>query len=230
MRLSHRHVRDSGRDDAVTRRAQALRITAEEVFARAFAEAGKTRSASGAAFGRYCRKETGYEIPPLVQEYRERPLPVCSNPACPNPKTQARFTRTGTSGKTEYFCSSACMDATPKAVVHRDITDTAEGRAVLERVRAAMSNATYVKVPPHKIRPMHGQPREYFGTEGMRRLADSLKRVGQMTPGIIRAIKRDANGHEYELLDGERRLRAARKVELSEYRAMLVEIDNEAAP
>lgn len=232
MKLSARHVRDDGREDVVTQRAQELRVTPEEVFARAFAEAGKSRMASGAAFIRYCRKETQYEIPPLVREYCKKPLPTCANLACQNPKARASFTRTATGGKTAYFCSQECMDATPKTVVHQnqEVSETTEGRAILERVRVAMSNAVYVKVPPHKIRPMAGQPREYFGSESMRRLGDSLKRVGQMTPGIIRAIEQDTNGCEYELLDGERRLRAARKVELTEYRAMLVEIDNEAAP
>lgn len=74
MRNSPRHVRDSGHEDVVTRRAAELRVTTEEVFARAFAEAGKSRSASNAAFGRYCRKETQYEVPLLVQEYCEKTL------------------------------------------------------------------------------------------------------------------------------------------------------------
>jgi ParB/RepB/Spo0J family partition protein len=231
MKLSSRHLKDSDRVDVVTQRAEMLRVTPEEIFARAFVTAGKSRSASQLAFERYCKKEGAFEIPPIVQEFCDGPLPKCANPTCSSLDMVARFTRTAVGGKTTYFCSSKCMDATPQSAPEaKEVVSSMEGRAILERVRVAMSNAVYAKVFPKKIRPMPGQPRNYFNPERMKRLAGSLKQVGQMTPGIIRKIEQDTEAHEYELLDGERRLLAAGMAGLSEYRAMLVEIDDQAAP
>ena len=232
MKLSSRHLKDTDRDDVVTQRAKELRVTPEEIFARAYVEADKPRSASQLPFERYYKKEGDYEIPSIVQEFCARPLPTCANPSCSTPEKSARFTRTGLEGRTEYFCSVACMDATPQAAAKpREVVVSAmQGREILERVRVAMSNAVYVKVPPQKVRPMAGQPRVYFNPERMKRLTDSFKQVGQMTPGIIRNVPNDAEGHQYELLDGERRLRAAHLADLPEYRAMCVEIDDVAAP
>jgi ParB/RepB/Spo0J family partition protein len=105
-----------------------------------------------------------------------------------------------------------------------------EGRAILERVRVAMSNAAFVKVPPASIRPMPGQPRVYFHDERIRRLADSIRSFGQIQPGIIRTVRQDGEGRDREILDGERRWRAVALAGVPEYRAMQVEIDNEAAP
>ena len=39
---------------------------------------------------------------------------------------------------------------------------TEDWESVLDRVRRAMADAEYVKVDPARLRPMEGQPREYF--------------------------------------------------------------------
>ena len=232
MKLSSHHLKEIKHEDVVTRRAQALGITPEEVFARAYSDAGKMRSSATSPFREYCRRDRERVIPQIVQDFCTKTLPTCQNPSCPNPKIVARFSRTDIGGRTEYFCSVGCMDATPQAVSasRQSVSSAIEGREILERVRIAMSNATFAKVPPQRIRPMEGQPRLYFNTERMERLKDSFKAVGQITPGIIRRVPLDDNGCDHELLDGERRWRAAQMSQLSEYRAMLVEIDDQAAP
>lgn len=229
MKLSGAHLMNSHRDDEVHQRAREMRITPAEVFARAYLAAGKTRSASHGPFNAYCRREENYAIPETVLAFCRSPLPTCGNPSCPTPKKPALFTKTDAEGRVAYFCSPPCMDTAP-AAPRKEVSTASEGREILARVRLAMSQATYVKVEPDKIRPMKGQPRVYFNPERMRRLADSFRQVGQMTPGIIRRIPPHPDGYEYELLDGERRLRAARMEGLPEYRAMLVEVDDEAAP
>jgi len=103
------------------------------------------------------------------------------------------------------------------------------GRKILERIRTAMSNATLEKLHPNRIRPMNEQPRTYFNDPRIKNLAQSIKESGQMMPGIVRRIPLDALGRDFELCDGERRLRAVLLGGVAFYRAMVIEIDDEAA-
>lgn len=76
---------------------------------------------------------------------------------------------------------------------------------------------------------MPDQPRKYFNEQRLLTLAESLRSYGQIMPGIVRAIPPEAEGFTHEILDGERRWRAVQVAGIS-YRAMLVDIDDEAAP
>jgi ParB/RepB/Spo0J family partition protein len=109
------------------------------------------------------------------------------------------------------------------------VGDVPDWKALLDRVRKAMANAEFVRVSPFRIRPMPGQPRDYFDENDLLELSDSITSVGQFQPGIIRAVA-DSSEHDYELLDGERRWRAIILGKVDVYKAMLVEIDDEAAP
>ncbi len=231
VKLSSRHATDSHRNDAVHAKALALHITPEEVFARAFLDAGRSRSEANAPFSRYCKEDGSKDIPAVVLDFCEKPMPTCSNSKCFHPEKSAHFTRTDDAGRPTYFCSVECMNATPKTAFQSESEITsAAGLAILERVRIAMANAVYVKVPPELIAPLKGQPRVYFNPERQAKLVRSLKSVGQLMPGIIRTKPCDEMGRVHELLDGERRLRGVLEARLPEYRAMLVEVDDEAAP
>ena len=61
-------------------------------------------------------------------------------------------------------------------------------------------------VPLERVRPNPFQPRRTFDGEGLRRLAASITAEGLLQPLLVR----DAPGGDVELVDGERRLRAAR--------------------
>jgi ParB family chromosome partitioning protein len=63
-----------------------------------------------------------------------------------------------------------------------------------------------VQVPIHDILPNPYQPRMDFAEEDLAELADSLRRDGLLQPPVVR---RKGDGR-YELIAGERRLRAAR--------------------
>ncbi|MEI9966887.1 MAG: ParB N-terminal domain-containing protein [Candidatus Moraniibacteriota bacterium] len=91
-----------------------------------------------------------------------------------------------------------------------------------------MASGKEVRVSPRSIRPLPNQPRKLFNHEGLLRLGHSMQLVGQIQPGIIRAVKAEVP-IEYELLDGERRWRSAQMVEL-DYRATLIELDDDAVP
>jgi ParB family chromosome partitioning protein len=61
-----------------------------------------------------------------------------------------------------------------------------------------------LKVPLSKVRPNHLQPRRHFDPETLRELTDSIKKHGLAQPLVVSA---DTDG-TYELIAGERRLRA----------------------
>ncbi|OHA89092.1 MAG: hypothetical protein A2741_01700 [Candidatus Zambryskibacteria bacterium RIFCSPHIGHO2_01_FULL_43_27] len=114
------------------------------------------------------------------------------------------------------------------------VKDTQEGGkeykwvTLLAKARKALETGELVTVSPDKIRRMEGQPRTYFNQNSISLLADSMESVGQWQPGTIRRVKAGAP-IEFELLDGERRWRAALHKKLP-YRALLVDVEDEAVP
>ena len=66
-----------------------------------------------------------------------------------------------------------------------------------------------INIPCDVIRPCRAQPRADFDEDNMARLINSIKRYGVLRPLLVR--KTDINDiFDYELISGERRLRAAR--------------------
>jgi len=68
-----------------------------------------------------------------------------------------------------------------------------------------------VNIPIDKIKSNKYQPREEFDEESIRDLAVSVKEKGFIQPVIVRA-----NQGEYELISGERRVRAAKLLDFKE--------------
>jgi ParB family chromosome partitioning protein len=73
------------------------------------------------------------------------------------------------------------------------------------------------ELPTTEIRPNPQQPREHFDEEALAGLADSIREVGILQPVLVRA----AEDGGYELIAGERRWRAARRVGLLTIPAMV---------
>lgn len=218
--------------DLINKKMAQLNISVSELFARAFVRGGSTRSASDQSCKIYLKTKKDKDIPEYVRVFCKLPAPECANPQCRKECDPVRSSRSSADGRdTQYFCSPECMSATPRVTAMPVAVESSdEGRKILDRVKRAMSDAVYIKIKPSLLRPMAGQPRVHFNPERLRRLANSMTDVGQMMPGIVRRMPRDGEGREYEILDGERRWRAVALAELGEYRAMLVEIDDEAAP
>ncbi|MBP2033998.1 ParB family chromosome partitioning protein [Clostridium algifaecis] len=85
-------------------------------------------------------------------------------------------------------------------------------------------NINYISVD--LISPNLYQPRKYFDENSLDELAQSIKSYGIVQPLSVRKLGED----NYELIAGERRLRAAKKIGLKEVPAILVDItDNESA-
>ncbi|MBX4189614.1 ParB N-terminal domain-containing protein [Candidatus Parcubacteria bacterium] len=101
-------------------------------------------------------------------------------------------------------------------------------KLLLTKARKALAQGKEIECSPGCVRPMPGQPRQHFDLDGLKRLAESMLEVGQIYSGIVRRVYDGAPPVMYELLDGERRLRAADMVKIV-YRARLIDCDDETA-
>ncbi|SJZ89519.1 nucleoid occlusion protein [Garciella nitratireducens] len=75
-------------------------------------------------------------------------------------------------------------------------------------------------IPVNNIRPNPYQPRKYFNQSAIEELATSIKNYGILQPLSVRKIGESS----YELIAGERRLRAAKLLELETVPVIVVEI------
>jgi ParB family chromosome partitioning protein len=80
------------------------------------------------------------------------------------------------------------------------------------------------EVPVASVRPNRYQPRARFDEEELSSLAESIREVGVLQPVLVRPI-----GDEYELVAGERRWRAARRVGLQTIPALVRDTDDTAS-
>ena len=78
-----------------------------------------------------------------------------------------------------------------------------------------------LELDPHAIKPNPKQPRTNFDEEALQELADSIARDGVMEPVIVRRV----NG-EYQLVSGERRVRASMLAGVATVPAIVREIDD----
>ena len=83
---------------------------------------------------------------------------------------------------------------------------------------------TVVRLPVAKIEKSPWQARRHFGEEELAELSASIKEHGVLQPVLVRR-----KGEGYELIAGERRLRAAEAAGLSEIPAQVKETTDEAA-
>lgn len=77
------------------------------------------------------------------------------------------------------------------------------------------------------IRPCSFQPRKDFSEEALEELAESIREQGIVQPLIVRPAREGEGG--FELIAGERRWRAARKLALTEVPVIVREADDRSA-
>lgn len=91
------------------------------------------------------------------------------------------------------------------------------------------------KIDPSRIYPNPMQPRRTFNDEAILRLADSIRQYGVIQPLTVRCTasadadrdkKNPANSPIYELVAGERRLRASKLIGLKEVPCIVIEADS----
>lgn len=90
--------------------------------------------------------------------------------------------------------------------------------------RSARGGPALLELEVTAIRPNPYQPRDQFDEAALSALADSIRAVGVLQPVLVRP----ADGG-YELIAGERRWRAARRVGLARIPALVRETDDGAA-
>ncbi len=83
--------------------------------------------------------------------------------------------------------------------------------------------ASLQEIPTSAIRANPQQPRQYFDEETLAALAESIREVGVLQPVLVRE-----QGDGFELIAGERRWRAARRVGLQTIPAIIRHADDAA--
>lgn len=94
----------------------------------------------------------------------------------------------------------------------------------LLRRKGLYETGRIIYLPLDALRPNPNQPRTLFSPEGLEELAASIKEYGILQPLSIRK----ATGG-FELVSGERRLRAARLAGLLEVPCIVVDVDGESS-
>ena len=91
-----------------------------------------------------------------------------------------------------------------------------------QKLRTYMETGRVVFVPARAIRPNPAQPRKIFKEEALAELAESISRHGILQPLSVRRV-----GNTYELIAGERRLRAAQMAGLTEIPCIVMTMDEQ---
>ena len=86
-----------------------------------------------------------------------------------------------------------------------------------------LNETNVMALPIDDIKPNPYQQRKYFDFYSLNRLTESIKKYGVIQPVTVRLV----NGKTYELVAGERRLRAARAAGLKTIPAVFIDADEE---
>ena len=90
-----------------------------------------------------------------------------------------------------------------------------------QKLKTYMETGRVVFLPPGSIRPNPAQPRKVFREEALDELAQSIHRHGILQPLSVRRV-----GGGYELIAGERRLRAGVQAGLTEIPCIVMQMDD----
>lgn len=92
----------------------------------------------------------------------------------------------------------------------------------LMKKRGIFESQKVVSIPVDDISPNPAQPRKLFDSDALCELADSIAQYGVIQPLSVRRM-----GRQYELVAGERRLRAAKIAGLEEVPCIILELTDE---
>ena len=90
-----------------------------------------------------------------------------------------------------------------------------------QKLKTYMETGRVMFLPARAIRPNPAQPRKVFREDTLSELAESIRQHGILQPLSVRRI-----GAGYELIAGERRLRAAQMVNLTEIPCIVMNMDD----
>ena len=90
-----------------------------------------------------------------------------------------------------------------------------------QKLRTYMDTGRVLFLPARTIHPNPAQPRKVFREDALRELADSIRQHGVLQPLSVRRA-----GSGYELIAGERRLRAAQMAGLTDIPCIVMNMDD----
>ena len=102
------------------------------------------------------------------------------------------------------------------------------GRGLSSLIPTEVSRAhgtALTELPVTSVRPNPDQPRDHFDEETLTALAASIREIGVLQPVLVR----QAEDGQYELIAGERRLRAAKRAGLTTIPAIVKTADRTAS-
>ena len=91
-----------------------------------------------------------------------------------------------------------------------------------QKLKTYMETGRVVFLPAKAIRPNPAQPRKLFREDTLAELAESIRRHGILQPLSVRRV-----GSAYELIAGERRLRAGMQAGLTEIPCIIMNMDDQ---
>ena len=91
-----------------------------------------------------------------------------------------------------------------------------------QKLKTYMETGRVVFLPARSIRPNPAQPRKVFRPDALAELSESIQRHGILQPLSVRR-----SGLGYELIAGERRLRAAQMAGLTEIPCIVMQMDDQ---
>ncbi|HEX3409451.1 MAG TPA: ParB/RepB/Spo0J family partition protein [Candidatus Binataceae bacterium] len=95
--------------------------------------------------------------------------------------------------------------------------------------READGAPVFLMVEPDRIVASPFQPRRHFDVDKLQELTNAIRAQGIIEPLIVRPLASDLDAQRYELIAGERRLRAARAAGLATVPVVVREVDDHAA-
>lgn len=99
-------------------------------------------------------------------------------------------------------------------------------KAIFSRQQFTCNEKQIINIPVNLIRPNPYQPRKNFNILALGELCESIKIYGLLQPITVRKVKDNA----YELVAGERRLRAVKIIGMKEIPSIIINItDNDSA-
>jgi ParB family chromosome partitioning protein len=99
---------------------------------------------------------------------------------------------------------------------NRDGDAAADAGAQAPVTRITFAGATLIDVPLDRLDPNPRQPREAFDEDALEELAASIQAVGVLQPIVVRP-----NGDRFQIVMGERRVRAAKLADLTSIPAVV---------
>lgn len=118
--------------------------------------------------------------------------------------------------------TSSAVKASPKPPTKK-AAKVSQPAPVSQQAPAAIAGLTFAELPVRAIVPNAQQPRQVFDDEALAELVHSIQEIGLMQPIVVRP----ATGGGYELVAGERRLRATKKAGFKTIPALIRETSDD---